>query len=162
MKKVVKLLKFSVISLLVLCVFAFIGRFAFRFLWNFDILDKKDYEILYKFWENGGVFKTFKDCTLATSLIAFPFIWLYSSKKLYKYGLGKFLLFPVIAIYRKVTRPKSMEVEHVSIKNIGVKDKTIDELISEKIKNNENVGGANTSFDIRKQISAKIEENVKQ
>jgi hypothetical protein len=55
-----------------------------------------------------------------------------------------------------------MEVEHVSIKNIGVKDKTIDEIISEKIRGNENSGAAHTSIDIRKQISAKIEENVKQ
>jgi hypothetical protein len=139
-------------------VFTFFGRFIFQLFWNFDILDARDYNTLYKFWENGGVFKTFRDCTLAVSLILFPIAWLCVSKKLYKYGLGKFLLLPIIATYRKVTRPKSLEIEHVSIKNIGVKDKTIDEIISEKIKG----GFANTSLDIRKQISAKIEENVKQ
>ncbi len=162
MKKITKFLKFSIISMLVLVVFIFIGRFVFHMFWNFDILDKKDYNALYSFWENGGVFKTFKDCTLAISLIAFPIIWFYASKKLYKYGLGKFLLLPIIAVYRKATRPKNMEIEHVSIKNIGIKDKTIDEIISEKIRVNENGGKANTSLDIRRQISAKIEENVKQ
>ena len=162
MKKLKKSLRFIVISMLVLSVFVFIGRFFFQFFWNFDILDKKDYETLYRFWERGGVFKTFKDCALAVSLIAFPFVWFYYSKKLYNYGLGKFLLVPIVAIYRKTTRPKSLDIEHVSIKNIGAKDKTIDELISEKIKGGEKGGNANTSFDIRKQISAKIEENVKQ
>lgn len=162
MKKLKKTLRFIVISLLVLSVFVFIGRFLFQLFWNFDILDQKDYDTLYKFWERGGVFKTFKDCTLAISLIAFPFVWFYYSKKLYNYGLGKFLLLPIIAIYRKATGPKSLDIEHVSIKNIGVKDKTIDELISEKIRGNGKGGNANTSIDIRKQISAKIEENVKQ
>ena len=162
MKKIIKLFKFSIISLIVLCVFTFFGRFIFQIFWNFDILDARDYNTLYRFWENGGVFKTFKDCTLAISLILFPIGWLYASRKLYKYGLGKFLLLPIIAIYRKVTRPKNMEVEHVSIKNIGVKDKTIDEIISEKIRGGEKGGSANTPLDIRKQISAKIEENIKQ
>jgi hypothetical protein len=162
MKKITKLFKFSIISLLVLCVFIVVGRFVFQIFWNFDILDKKDYETLYKFWESGGAFRTFKDCTLVVSLIAFPIFWLYASKKLYKYGLVKFLLNPIILMYRKATRPKSMDVEHVSIKNIGVKDKTIDEIISEKIRGNENSGPTHTSLDIRKQISAKIEENVKQ
>ncbi|MBQ2885542.1 MAG: hypothetical protein IJE43_17595 [Alphaproteobacteria bacterium] len=162
MKKIIKLFRFSVIGLLVFCVFALVGRFVFQFLWGFNILDKNDYNTLYNFWEKGGSFKTFKDITFIVSLIAFPIVWFVASKKLYKFGLGKFLLLPIIAVYRKATKPKTLEVEHVSIKNIGVKDKTIDEIISEKIRNNENGGSANTPLDIRKQISAKIEENVKQ
>ena len=162
MKKLKKSLKFIIISMLVLVVLVWVGRFFFQLFWNFDILDKKDYNTLYKYWERGGVFKTFKDCTLALALALFPIMWIYLSKKLYKYGLGKFLLYPIIAIYRKLTRPKSLDIEHVVIKNIGAKDRTIDEIISEKIKSNTSGGNANTSLDIRKQISAKIEENVKQ
>ena len=96
MKKIIKLFRFSVIGLLVFCVFAFVGRFVFQFLWGFNILDKNDYNTLYNFWEKGGSFKTFKDITFIVSLIAFPIVWFIASKKLYKFGLGKFLLLPKI------------------------------------------------------------------
>lgn len=56
-----------------------------------------------------------------------------------------------------------MEVEHVIIKNLGNKDKTLDEIISEKMKEKgENKQEENTSRSLREQIAAKIEENKKQ
>ena len=56
-----------------------------------------------------------------------------------------------------------MEVEHVTIKNLGGKDKTLDEIISEKIKEQgQDNSSAHVVRDLRKQISAKIEDNEKQ
>lgn len=56
-----------------------------------------------------------------------------------------------------------MEVEHIAIKNLGEKNKTLDEIIAEKAKNRgegKNIG--HTSQNLRQQIAAKIEENEKQ
>ena len=56
-----------------------------------------------------------------------------------------------------------MEVEHVSIKNLGIKDKSLDEIISAKLKEKgEDQTSVHTIKDIRQQISAKLEENKKQ
>ena len=56
-----------------------------------------------------------------------------------------------------------MEIEHVSLKNIGGKDKTLDEIITDKIKEqNGNGASGHTSTNIRRQIAAKIEENEKE
>ncbi|MBO5037906.1 MAG: hypothetical protein J6C85_00405 [Alphaproteobacteria bacterium] len=163
MKKIKKLFRFCFISVLVLIVFLFLGRIIFRLLWNFDILSAVSYQKMQNYWESGGVFNTFKDCSLLGSLLLFPIIWLHASYKLYKYGLGKFLTRPIILLYRRLTRPKVMEVEHVSIKNMGSKDKTLDEIISEKLKSEGKQGSsAHLSKDLRKQIAAKIGENEKQ
>lgn len=163
MKKLKKFLRFSFISALVFVVFLFIFRFLFNLIWNFDILSWEPYQKIIDFWNKGGVFNKTKDCTLLAGLVLMPIIWLLASYKLYKYGLKKFLTTPIIKTYRRLTRPKSMEVEHVTIKNLGVKDKSLDEIIADKIKEQgEKTGSGNMSKNLRQQISAKIEENEKQ
>lgn len=160
MKKIKNFLHFSFISALVLVVFIFIGRYLFAFIWHFDILSPKSYQKLIDFWNNGGVFHTFRDCSLCAGLVAFPFVWLYYSHKLHKYGLKKFFTVPLIKTYRYLTRPKTMEIEHVVVKNMGVKDKSLDDIIADKIKEqNKNNGNGYSARDLRKQISAKIGEN---
>lgn len=160
MKKIKKMLRFIFISLIVLIVLTFISRFLFLMFWNFDILNKESYKLIYKYWNGGGEFKNFKDCSLAVCLLLYPIIWLKLSNKLYKYGLINFLLNPIIKSYRHFTRPKTLEVEHVSIKNIGKKDKSLDEIISDKLKEkNISTASEHTSKNIRQQISSKIGEN---
>ncbi len=163
MAKIGKMIKFFTICIVVFVVFGYVCRQLFKFVWNFDIFNRESYLILYDYWENGGVFNTFKDCSLGLFLFLVPIIWLVLSYKLYKYGLVKFLLNPLVKIYRRITRPKIMEVEHIAIKNLGEKNKTLDEIIAEKAKNRgegKNIG--HTSQNLRQQIAAKIEENEKQ
>lgn len=159
MKKLKKLFRFCFISALVLVVWIYACRYLFRFIWSFDILDKKTYLLMADYWEKGGVFNSYKDYSLGIGLFLIPVLWLVLSYKLYKYGLKKFLTTPIIKIYRYFTRPESMEVEHVLIKNLGGKDKTLDEIISEKIKEQNGAGSQYASRDLRKQIAAKIKEN---
>lgn len=163
MKKIAKLLRFTTISAFVLAVLAYIGQFLFKLFWNFDLLNQKSYQVLYNYWEKGGVFNTFRDCSLGVALFLFPVIWLAVSHKIYKKGFWKSILALIDKSYRKITRPQNMEIEHVSLKNIGGKDKTLDEIITDKIKEqNGNISGRHTSANIRKQIAAKIEENEKE
>lgn len=162
MKKLMNLLRFSTISVFMLVFVIGVGHVLFKLFWNFDILNQKSYQILYDYWEKGGVFNTFRDCSLALSLLATPIIWLKLSYKIYKKGFWKSVFSIFDKSYRHLTRPKNMEIEHVSLKNIGGKDKTLDEILTDKIK--EQNGSSSTehmSRDIRKQIAAKIEENEK-
>lgn len=163
MKKIAKLLRFTTISAFVLVIIAYAGQFIFKLFWNFDLLNQKSYQVLYEYWEKGGVFNTFRDCSLGVSLLLLPIVWLVISRKIYKKGFWKSIMALIDKSYRKMTRPQNMEVEHVSIKNIGGKDKTLDEIITDKIKEqNGNAMYGHTSANIRKQIAAKIEENEKQ
>lgn len=163
MKKIAKLLRFITISAFVLVILTYIGQVIFKSFWNFDLLNRKSYQVLNNYWEKGGVFNTFRDCSLVASLFLFPIIWLVISRKIYKKGFWKSVLSLIDKSYRKITRPQNMEIEHVSLKNIGGKDKTLDEIITDKIKEqNGNVTGGHTSANIRKQVAAKIEENEKE
>lgn len=165
MKKIKKFFRFCFISMLLLLVVLPICSVIFRIIWNFSLLDPNSYRLIAQYWENGGVFNTAKDYSLGFSLLLLPIIWLACSYKIYKYGLIKFLLLPIIKIYNYLTRPKSLEIEHVSIKHLGEKDQTLDEIIADRIKkeNEKTLGGqSQTIRNLRQQISTKIEENEKQ
>jgi len=160
MKKIKNFLRFCFISAIVLIVFLYIGRILFRLIWNFDFLTKEPYLIIKKYWDKGHTFGTLRDYGIALSLLAFPIMWLICSYKLYKFGLKKFLTLPIIKTYRRLTRPKVMDVEHVVVKNLGVKDKSLDDIIANKIKEQHlNTGSNHITRNIRQQIAAKIEEN---
>ena len=64
MAKVEKLIKFFTVCAVVFVVLGYICRELFKFIWNFDIFNRESYRILYDYWENGGVFNTFRDCSL--------------------------------------------------------------------------------------------------
>lgn len=163
MKKLQKLIRFLFISVLMAAVVSWIARWLFNFIWSFDIFSRHSYQVMYNYWENGGVFNTFKDCSLVLLLFLLPVIWLILSYKLYKYGLLKFIFSPVGKLYRRLTRPKVMEVESVSIKNLGGKGLTLDEIIAQKMeKEGLNKKSGHTSQDLRRQIAAKIRENENQ
>ena len=165
MKKIKKFFRFCLISLLLLAVFLPISNILFRLIWNFELLNPKSYSMIADYWEKGGVFNTAKDYSLGFSMLFLPIIWLICSYKLYKYGLLKFLLVPITKIYRYATRPESMDVEHVSIKHLGEKERTIDEIIADRIKaeNKDSTGPqAQTVKDLRQQISTKLGENENQ
>ncbi len=160
MKKIKKMLRFLIISIICLIAFLAVFRSLFIVIWHFDILSSKSYRLIAEYWERGGVFNTARDYSLGAALIILPIAWLISSYKLYKFGLVKFLLLPIVKTYKKITRPKNMEVEHVKIKNLRAKSKTIDEIISERIKEKGEAHTSNkVSRNLREQISAKIEEN---
>lgn len=163
MKKIKIFLRFTIICAFVLVSLAFIGQIIFLSFWNFDLLNRESYNILKEYWEKGGVFNTFRDCSLGISLLLLPIIWLMWSYKIYKKGFWKSVISIVDKIYRKLTRPQTLDVEHVPLKNIGGKDKTLDEIITDKIKEkNTQTGSARMSVNLRKQIAAKIEENEKE
>ena len=163
MKKLKKFFRFISILLVVTIFFISICNWLFQIVWNFELFNPESYKKISIFWEKGGVIKSFKDLSLAFSFIFFPILTIIISFRLYKKGFWKTMLYPLYCIYRFFTRPKVTEVEHVSIKNLGSKNKTIDEIISDKIKEKgENIANQHTISDIRQQVSAKIGENEKQ
>jgi len=157
MKKLKKFIRFLFILIAVFVALAYCSRVVFMYFWGINTFDTKSYIKLYNLWESGYVFKSFSDISLLFMLVAIPIFWINSSIKLYKKGFWKTIAAPFVKIYRLLTRPKNMEVEHVSIKNLGVKDKSLEEIISAKIKEKgEDIGTSNTTKDIRQQISAKL------
>ena len=161
MKKIKKFIRFLLILSVCFVFFTYVGRIVSVFLWNFDILSSKPYISLYLFWENGGVFNSFRDITLILYLFFLPIFFWKSICLLYKKGFWKTVLTPFVKIYTRLTRPNNMEVEHVSIKNLGAKDKSIDEIISDKLKQKGETHNNTNSVtrNLRQQVAEKIKEN---
>lgn len=163
MKKLKKIYRFCAISIVTFIPLIFICQFIFNLIWHFDILNKKSYLIVADYWNKGGVYNSFRDWSLGIAFLLIPICWMVLSYKIYKVGFWKFVLYPIVAAYHRAAYPQNMEVEHVTIKNLGGKDKTLDEIISDKIKEQgHDKGSSHLVRDLRKQISAKIEENEKQ
>lgn len=162
MKKIKKMLKFILILLTVATFIIFFSGYVFIFFWKFDILKEASYIKLQNFWNNGGVFRTFKDISLLVCLMLLPISIIISTKKLYKEGFWKTILTPFVMLWKKATNPKREEIQSVTIKNLGAKDKTLDDIINEKMKEKLKEETKNTIQDIRNQISTKIKENETQ
>ncbi len=160
MKKIIKFIRFCTISSVIFGLYAAVASIFFKMIWGFRLFAPEPYVKLYSFWEKGGVFKEVKDISLVASLIALPVCSLISGYKMYKKGFWKTILSMFSHIYRRCTRPKNMEVEHVAIKNLGSKSRTLDEIISDKMKEKgETLTQEVTSLSLRQQVSAKVEEN---
>lgn len=162
MKKIKKTLRYIAICCTVFLFLTFVYFHVFNAIWNFNILNVKSYKAMYAFWERGGVFKTFKDCSLLFLMTFFPVFWLCITAKLYKKGFWATLLMPINKLYRKFNAPEPMDDVHIVIKNLGAKSGDIDEIISDKLKEKgDTLVNSNTTRSIRQQISVKIEENEK-
>ena len=156
MKKIFKILSFVFISVLLLILFTIVGRYLFIKILDFDILRKSSYTGLMQVWNSGGKI----NFSLLFCFLIWPSLWLYCSIRLYKYGFWKFIFWPVIKLYIHYTKPKNVEEVHVNIKNLGGKDKNLDEIISQKMKEKGMKSGDTTTIkNLRQQISTKIEEN---
>ncbi|MBR2273808.1 MAG: hypothetical protein IJ864_03125 [Alphaproteobacteria bacterium] len=163
MKKLKNFFRFCTISTITLVLLTIVARFIFRMIWHFDILDKHSYQLMAEYWNSGGIFNSLQDYSLGLMFLSLPIIWLWISYKTYRFGLMRLLSLPITKIYRYLTRPETYDVEHVKIKNLRGKEKNIEELIAEKIKEeNPNSGAAHTVKNLRAQISARIGENKKQ
>ena len=162
MKKMKKALRYIAIFCIVFLFLIFVYFHVFKVIWNFNILNVKSYKAMYSFWERGGVFKTFKDCSLLFLMAIFPVLGFYITAKLYKKGFWATLTKPINKLYRKFNAPEPMDDVHIVIKNLGAKTGDIDEIISDKLKEKGDVlANSNTTKSIRQLISVKIEENEK-
>ena len=163
MKKVKKLFKFCVDSIIVLLVLIFLYRIIILFLWKFDIIDKHSYQLMEQYWNSGGTFNSFKDCMFGLCLLTFPFMWGICSYKVYKKGLLNIILWPIKKIYHSITKPETLEIERVAIKNLRGKDRSLEEIIADKMQEESKKNpSSHTAKELRKQISAKIGENENQ
>lgn len=162
MKKIKKFIRYISILCVISISLLFLYYHTFNFIWRFNLLKAESYKSLYTFWENGGVFKTFKDCSLLFLIMFYPLFVFYFTNKLYKKGFWATILKPFIKLYRKLTKPKPMDDVHIVIKNLGAKSEDIDELITDKLKEKGvELKGSSTIQGLRQQISSKIEENEK-
>ena len=128
-----------------------------RYIWNFDLFDVSRWKFISEFWQRNGTISGFSDYMFFLSLLVIVIVWIRGWKKFYKIQYVKALLKPFEYFSKKQIEKYSKEDKHVVIKNLTVGEKiTIDDLIAEKIKEEEKTPKTKESENLRQGILQKI------
>lgn len=64
-RKLFKILKAAIVGAVWTVVFVYAARIIMISIWNFDILNMRDWQVINTFWESGGKIKTGRDYLLS-------------------------------------------------------------------------------------------------
>lgn len=157
MKKILRLLRNSVVFICWTVLFTFVSNNLMNIVWNFNFMSAKSWQILSYFWNEGGVLKTSSDVLLVTTLLFLPFFWIIGFILSIKLNYINLLTIPFSFIYRLFNKNEDKEPERIIIKNIKSSQQMIDDIKAEieSIKPEKSKEAGN----IRSEINKKREEN---
>lgn len=157
MKKIGAIFKFAVTGVLWSGAFVWLARLLIRQIWNFDILYRKQWQVISRYWNDNGVIVGASDYLFFLTLILLFVVWLWVWRRLYRADYIKMLLAPLEYINNYQLRKYEQNETHVVLKNMSVGEKlTVEDVIKARIKKEEQAPRANVSQDLRQGISQKI------
>ena len=158
-KKFLKFFKFCAVCALWSACWLTIMRFLVVFVWNFDYFSLRNWQIIVSFWNANGTIQGFSDYMLFITLLGILIVWYIGVKYFYRIDYGKLFLKPFEYFSKKQIEKYDSTGKHIVLKNLVVGEKmTIDELVEEKIKEEDNRCSQKESQNLRESISKKIIE----
>jgi len=157
--KILKFLKFMIVFCCWSVAWLVAMRCVVMYFWNFDFMSAGHWKMVASFWNANGTIKGISDYMLFLTLCAVVVIWFIGLRRLYRKDYIKMLLKPFEYFSKKQIEKYGAESKHVVIKNLTVGEKmTVDDLIEEKIKEEENHPSQKQSQNLREKIVEKIIE----
>lgn len=140
MKKLLKFFRNLLILMTWSYVFVYIMRIIFVTIWNFDFLSISSWDVLFDFWNKGGVIKSAVDVLLIFSLIFLPVLWYLGWKVVRKWNYLEILLYPVNLFYKWTDRTSKIP-ETLVIRCEKSEEQKVEEIKSqiESISKEENI-----------------------
>lgn len=158
-KKLLKLVKFLIIGIVWSVLWFVLLQKVVLYIWNFNFFSKKQWDVVASFWNANGTIKGLSDYMLFLTLFGGVIIWGLGFRYFYKKNYWQLLLKPFEYFSDKQIEKYSKEGKHVVIKNLVVGEKiTLDDLIEQKIKEEDNQKTIKESETLRQNISQKIIE----
>lgn len=155
-KKIGRLIKFVLLSLIWTIVFLNVSRLLIYYIWKFNILNTKQWSMIVQYWNNNGVISGFSDISFFIVLILTLVIWIWGIRKVNKINYLKLFIKPLEYIANREIKKYENVDTHVVIKNISVGEKlTIEDVIKDRIKQ-EKANVAKDADSLRKNITEKI------
>ena len=156
MKKILKFIRGLLIFIIWTPLFIYLSNILLYYIWNFDFLSSNSWNILFSFWDHGGVIKTFSDILLISSLFLLPFICFFGFILSLKIKYLPLILKPIDYILSFFDEDKP---ERIVIKNLKSRDHYIEDIKNQidSIKPQEN----QKSKDIRSEITQKLSQSIK-
>ncbi|MBO4285318.1 MAG: hypothetical protein J5895_03705 [Alphaproteobacteria bacterium] len=159
LQRIGKLIKFVLICVLWSAFWLALTRQIVLAVWNFDYASKAQWHFVGEFWRRNGTIQSFSDYMLFLTLFLIALLWYKGLKHLYQTDYAKFFLKPFEYFSKKQIEKYENESKHVVIKNLVVGEKmTLDELIDEKIKEENAAQSLKEADNLRQTLSQKIIE----
>lgn len=135
-KKLFKILKAAIIGIIWTFVFVYTAQATMISVWNFDILNMRDWQVINTFWESGGKIKTGKDYVFVGMLLALIPLWFWGWRFFCRLSFIKILLFPITWYNNRMIRKYGENTPRIILKNMGVnKNKpNMEEIIEQRLK----------------------------
>ena len=158
-KKLLKFIKFVLVGGVWSILWLTLMQKVMIFIWNFNFFSKAQWHMVASFWNANGTIKGLSDYMLFLTLFLVVLGWFLGLKYFYKVGYGKLLLRPFEYFSGKQIEKYRQENKHVVIKNLVVGEKVaLDDLINEKIKEEDKQQKTKESETLRQNITQKIIE----
>ncbi len=128
-------------------------------LFHFNYLSIKQWQMIRSFWQHDGVIKGWADTMLFLCLFLVPVIWILMWRKLMRVNYLRLLIKPFEYFSNRQIEKYRDESKPVVFKNLVVGEKlTLDDLITQKIKQEKKPHDVKAAESLRKKISKKITE----
>lgn len=161
-RKLFKILKAAIVGAVWTVVFVYAARIIMISIWNFDILNMRDWQVINTFWESGGKIKTGRDYLFVGMLLALIPLWFWGWRFFYRLSFVKILLFPITWYNNRMIRKYGENMPRIILKNMGAaKSKpNMEEIIEQRLKESAKPREKETGK-IRRSIQEKISASEK-
>ena len=161
-KKIAKFIRFLILAFIWTVFFWTLVRYIMKLIWDFDVLNMKQWSIIADYWNNNGVIAGFSDFSFFIALFMVFILWLWGMLKVNKINYLKLLIKPFEYLHNRGMKKYENIDTHVVIKNISVGEKiSIEDVIKDRIKQ-EKVNVAKDAEALRRNISEKIIQRKEQ
>lgn len=156
MKKILRFLRNSTIFVLWTIFFVFVFESLIYTIWGFDILSKYSWNMLFTFWNKGGVFKTAPDIILILFLLTLPYLFIHG------YIIVKRINFfqKIVSIISFFFKEKDKDPERIVIKGIKTTEQLVKDVKNEieSLKPEKNKEASSIRTEILKKINKEIKK----
>jgi len=118
-KKIMKFIRFCFIGIIWTVLYFSIVHFAIKSIWKFDIFNKKYWDIISAFWDEGGVINSFQEYSFLFVLLAVIPFWIWGWVKANKLSVAKIIFFPFFWYNSYQERKYSRAPKAITLKNMG-------------------------------------------
>ena len=120
LKKISQFIRFCFICALWSLVFLSVTAYFFKTVYNFNLFKKQHWQIISRFWEEGGVINTTQEVLFILCLLAIIPLWFYGLHKSLKISLVKILFFPIFIYNAYQEKKYSKTPKSIVLKNMGL------------------------------------------
>lgn len=156
MKKILK----NIYKTIFLCLWTYLyllgTSILFIYFWNFNILSGANWQVVYQYWESGGVIHTWKDYLLLGLLISYIPVWYIGWKHFRQIEWIHILLWPITKYNQYIIGKYGSDAPHIVLKNMGTGDIKIEEEIERKSKPKSKIETDAEVNSIRAEVAKKI------